>query len=193
MRTRANTIFSRSLLTILLTSLLVSCGGDNSSGSSGSSSSGTTVVTSGNGSSVPSNWRTVVMNEYACTSGQYGVTGTNRTRVNITSPTSSTIDEGGLHVGVTVAGDVLVMSRSGNVITTELYVCQRSTYTSYMPTAQFKTTPVVDTSDYCGVGQVSAANIYLTAAYGTYELAFFPIGRSKSSSLCTNGYNYYSY
>ncbi len=190
MKTRASTIFSRSIMAIFLTSLLISCGSDNTSGSSGTTSS-TVSISSGTGT-VPSNWREVVMSEYACASGSYGVTSTSRTQISITAPTTTDIDEGGIHVGVTLAGDVMVLSRSSNVITTELYVCQRGTY-SYTPNAQFKTLPLVAKSSYCGVGQISAANVYLTTTYGTYELAFFPIGRSKTSSLCTSGYNYYTY
>ena len=190
MKTRVKQIIMGFLSLSLTGLLLTSCGADNSSG--GSSSSGSSITTSGNGNSLPSNWRNVIMNEYPCTT--YNSSGTiSQSRRTLSLSTSSSIvsvNANSIHAGVTVEGDVLIIRRSGNTITTELYACERPNFRSSTPTAQYATSPVLNTSSYCSVGEISAANVYVGSSYGTYQLAFFPIGYSGASSLCTTGYSY---
>ena len=196
MKTRAKQMILGFLSLSLAGLILTSCGADNSSGGSNSNNSGSSITASGNGNSLPSNWRNVIMNEYPCTT--YNANGSNsQSRRTLSLSTSSSIvsiNANSIHAGVTVEGDVLIRRRSGNTITTELYACERPNFNSSRPTAQYATSPVLNTSRYCSVGEISAANIYVGSSYGNYQLAFFPIGYSGASSLCSSGYSYsYSY
>ncbi len=183
MRTRANSFLKVIFTFTLLSTLLVSCGKENESGgSSGSSSSWSGGVTSvGNGNKLPSDWVKRLENEYRCNTGYS--TSNSRQRLGVQASGQLNLNANALHVGVTMEGDILIMSNKNNRITVELRACRRAANSTQ---AQFYTYPAINVSRNCAIGEVTAANVMLQTQYGPYELKFFPIGMSAPSTLCNS-------
>lgn len=175
----------------LVTTMFVACGKNNESGGSSSSNDPWSggVTAAGNGSKLPSDWKNKIFNEYRCqTYSSNGTSSNSRTRIGVQSQGQFNVNAGGLHVGVTLEGDVLIISNSSNKLSIELYACKRP---NMQKSAQFIQTPIINQSMMCAIGEISAADIYLNSQYGPYHLAFFPIGLSSQSSLCQTQNYYY--
>jgi hypothetical protein len=196
-REKMKNIMKSLMLATLVSTMFVACGKNNESGGSSNTSvdpwSGG-VTAAGNGSQLPSDWKQRIFNEYQCqTYSNTGTSSNSRVRVTAQSIGQLQVNAGGLHVGVTLEGDVLIISNSNNKVSVEVYACPR---TSMQNTAQFIQTPIINQSMMCAIGEISAADMYLDTQYGPYHLAFFPIGLSSQSSLCQSNYNqnpYYQY
>ncbi len=183
MRTRAKSFLKVIFTFTLLSTLLVGCGKENESGgSSGSSNSWNGGVTSvGNGNKLPSDWVKRLENEYRCNTGYS--TNNSRQRLGVQVPGQLNLNANALHVGVTLEGDILIMSNKNNRTTVELRACRRPANSSQ---AQLYTQPVVNVSRVCAIGEITAANVMVQTQYGPYELVFFPIGMSAPSTLCNS-------
>lgn len=191
MRTRVFSIFKVLAMTFIISALTISCGKDNKSG--GSSSSSTTPVTNpwggqsgigGFGSmTLPGDWLQRLYSEYPCRNNTNGAVTNRRIVMPIQSQGSFQVNAGNLHVGVTVEGDILTISNHNNVTKAEVHVCERP---SLQNTAYLLDRPVLNVSDSCAMGEVTAADVGISSQYGQYTLLFFPAGLSGPSSLCNN-------
>jgi hypothetical protein len=183
--------FKVTTMLTLMSLLLISCGKENESGKT-SKSNGYNypgMSSSGNGVGLPSNWLTVVQNENPCKTYN-GTTSTNKIRVTVPLQ-GININAGSFYVGVTAEGDVGIVSNQSSGPVMEMYLCPRPDVTGQ---GSLASTPIVNNSNECPVGEVSSANISLSAQYGAYNLAFYPInvvGTNHSSSLCQNYNQYY--
>ncbi len=197
---------------LLVSTLFISCGKDNKSGGGsnpaiGIDPFGGIANAAGNGTRLPANWLQILANEHPCnpqTTG--GVTNNARTIVNVPlNMMGLHVNANNLHVGVTLEGDILVISNNNNTIQAQVHACPRPGMTNG---AQLMQQPIVNMSQMCAMGEVSAADIMIPANTNTgynpyntypsynqngYHLAFFPVGLAKPSSLCTGGQypNYY--
>ena len=190
MKTREKSFLKLLVTVTMLATLFTSCGKENESGGNGNNSSNTTVAGNGGGD-LPSNWLAVLQNEYPCVNAQYngGSNRNSRVRSEVNLQGAVNVNAGAIHVGVTMEGDIAVLSRSGNSSILEVYACQRpSINLSQQP--QISQSPIINSSQSCQVSEISALNVYLNSNYGTYLLAFFPIGLSSPSSLCQNANQY---
>lgn len=178
MKTRAKSLFHLLVSTMLLVGLMSSCGKENESGGNSNNIGTYGTVAGTGGGSVPSNWFKTLQNEYRC---QTGYSQRSRTTMNLNGAVN--VNAGAIHVGVTVEGDLAVISRSSNNIILEVYACQRGGMNMNQQ-PQLYQAPIVNQSNSCVIGEVSAMNVYLNSTYGTYTLAFFPIGMHAPSSLC---------
>ena len=191
MKTRANSFFKALLMALLMPAVMVSCGDQNKSGSgSSSSNSDPWGGTNANGNSsltLPSDWLTRLQNEYPCKNYYNNTSSNTRRKINVQSPGAFQVNAGTLHAGVTLEGDILIVSNSNNQVKAELYACDRPGLTSQ---AQFIKMPILNVSDNCAMAEVTAGDIIVNAnsgdgfQSGIYQLAFFPAGMSAQSSLC---------
>lgn len=189
-REKMKNIMKSLMLATIVSTMFVACGKNNESGGSSSKSDPWSggVTAAGNGSQLPSDWKKRIFNEYQCqTYSNTGTSSNSRVRVTAQSIGQLQVNAGGLHVGVTLEGDVLIISNSNNKVSVEVYACPR---TSMQKTAQFIQTPIINQSMMCAIGEISAADMYLDTQYGPYHLAFFPIGLSSQSSLCQSNNQY---
>lgn len=186
---RTNKLTKALFTALLVSTLFVSCGSKkNKSGSSSTPPPGTVIGTtdpwggginaSGNQNKLPANWRDTIFNDYRCYTG---MNSTKRVRITPQAPGSIRINAGSLHVGVTVKGDVLILSNANNKVVIELYVCERE---GLQNTAQFTYEPELNKSYECPLGQISAASIEINKQTGREYLGFHPLNFSAPSSLC---------
>jgi hypothetical protein len=188
MKTRAMNFFKVTTMLTLMSILMISCGKENESGkTSNSTNNGYPGISSaGNGGiSLPSNWLQRVQNENPCITVNNNQ---NPTRQRVDVPLQGTnINAGAFYVGVTPEGDVgVVINRNGIGAVMEVYLCPRPDATGQ---GSLMATPVVNNSNECPVGEISRANISLSAQYGAYNLSFAPIhilGTDRTSSMCSN-------
>ncbi|MAX65938.1 MAG: hypothetical protein QF441_12355 [Bacteriovoracaceae bacterium] len=181
MKTRAMSFLRSTIAVSLLATLLVSCSKENKSGGGSSGSSITTI--SGNGSKLPSNWKSVLANEYPCTTTNINGQVTNRRiTVPVQVPGYINANAGAIYTGVTLEGDLLTIHNNGSNVSVELRVCERPELNT--SSAQFIAQPILNQSYNCAIGEISAADIVVNSTYGQYQLVFFPIGKSAPSSLC---------
>lgn len=185
MKTRANSFLKLLFLATLISTLITGCGKTNRSG--GNSNSPVTTdpwvggnVNGFNNMGLPSDWLQRLYNEYPCTNF-YG----NGTNQRITMPVTAhgpiQVNSGNLHIGVTLEGDILVISNSGNQTRAEVHACERPHLQNM---AEFIQMPVLNVSDTCAMAQITAADVLLNSNYGVYQLAFFPAGLSSQTTLC---------
>lgn len=201
--------YFRSIFMMILMSLtLISCGQDNKSGDS-SSSNNTGFITgfgvggaiggfnysgisSVNGIALPSNWLAVIAQENFCNVPNIGFNGVATTeRVRIVVPlTGFNINAGAVFVGVTVEGDIGIISLQAQGPVMELLACQRPDLTSSaIPTGG---NIVTNVSRECPVSEITAATIAVQSSqasqfFQNYTFLFAPIhvrGTQRFSSLC---------
>lgn len=172
--------------------IMVSCGKNNTSGTTtdqadnwntwgdGYTLPGGTYG-SGNGNQLPGNWMNVVSQENPCYQG--GQRSTAQLELNINA------NAGGAFVGVTSYGDIAVVANQNGRTVATMYICPRYGLTGQ---GQFISQPVIESSPYCPIGQVSNLDVQLGSQAGQpYYLAFRPIhipGTGYQSSLCSNQY-----
>lgn len=187
MKTRVQPLLKLFMVAIFIPMLMASCGKQNKSGGGGSTSSTVTdpwVGTNANGVSnltLPSDWLNRLYNEYSCQNYYMNNNSNTRVKIPVQSPGQFQVNAGALYVGVTLEGDILIISNNNNNITAEVHACDRPNLTSQ---AYFLNMPKLNVSDYCAMGEISAADVGLQSQYGTYQLAFFPAGLSSPTSLC---------
>ena len=101
--------------------------------------------------------------------------------MSVQSPGSFQVNAGVMHIGVTLEGDILVVTNDNNRVKFDVHACERPQLTNQ---AQFIQMPVLNTSETCAMAEITAADILLNSSNGVYQLAFFPAGLSSQTSLC---------
>lgn len=175
--------FLKNLTAIALLGMMaVGCGQSNKSG--GSSSSSTTTVppvttnpTVGmNGMQLPANYMNIIRTENPCVSGsqrtatQFPLQGIN-------------VNAGAIYIGVSSYGDIATVTNTSSGPLMQLEICPR---TGTNGQGQMLSNPVINNSDYCPVGEITAADITLQGQV-PMQVKFAPIhipGTYRSSSLC---------
>lgn len=193
MRKRENHYFMKLFIALVMSTLLVSCGQENESGKKRSSTNpfginggySYTGFTSANGQNV-SGLLTQVGNENPCQYSYQQAVANNNQRIRTVVPlTGVNVNAGAVHVGVTVEGDIAVVSRQNNAPVMEIYLCRRPGATGQ---GQMTRQPALNTSYYCPISEITAASVVLTSGTGQpYILEFFPIhvpNAGKYSQIC---------
>jgi len=186
MKSRAKTLIKGLLMATLLSTLLVGCGKNNETGRNNTSTGDYGVY--GNSSNAVA----AVIAETPCLiNGQGGNQGNQRIKIEMPNSGQYTQvpNAGAVHVGITIEGDVLVVSNAGNQARVEIYACQRAGV-SNQP-AQLVSQVVLNTSDYCNVGEVTAATYAIQSQYGYIPLNFAALDivnmfNGTNSSQCNN-------
>lgn len=178
--------FLKNLAAITLMGVMsIGCGQSNKSG--GSSNSTTTnppILTNPNtgydNSSLPSNYINVIRSENPCSMGgqrsatQFPLQGIS-------------VNAGAIYVGVSSYGDIAVVSNTASGPMMQLEICSRAGATGQ---GQMLQNPVINNSDYCPVGEITAADIVLQGQV-PMQVKFAPIhipGTYRTSSLCNGMY-----
>ena len=190
MKTRANHFFKTAFLAVLISTLFISCGKNNSSGGSGTATTpvagfpGTTYAGVG---ALPANFIQIIEQENPCRTNVGGVPA-NAARIVTTIPLQGVnVNAGGVFVGVTPEGDVGIVTNTTGAPAMELRMCPRPDLTG---NGQLVSNPVLNTSQLCPVGEVTALNVSLASSsnFGNYLLPFAPIhimGTDRFSTLCS--------
>lgn len=195
MKTRAK-LFKLVFLMLVTSAFMVSCGKNNKSG--GSSTATTPVCDASDPYCIPggsyggidtagygsfSQNLSVVAQENPCRVANQM---TNE-RVKVTIPlVGVNVNTGSMYVGVTPEGDIGVVGNINGVPAMDLHLCPRPDLTGQ---GNLLGSPVLNTSQLCPIGEVTAANVALmsNSGYGDYILQFAPIhvpGTDRYSSLC---------
>jgi len=179
-------------ITSFTTALLVSCGGKNTSGGNTSGAFGAYGnLAGGNGYANFGAILQQVANENPCRingggGGGQGIGGRQSTTVNLQG---INVNVNSSYVGVTAEGDIAVVHNSNGVAALDMYLCPRPNTSGQGELTQL---PVLNTSQECPVGEITAADVLLYANQSQpYYLKFFPIhipGAGKYSQVC-QGYN----
>lgn len=189
MKTRTNSFFKTLLLVLLVPTIMIGCGKENKSGSSSTAAIttdpwiGTNVNSSNANIALPSDWLNRLYGEYPCRDyySNNGAASNARTIIDVQAPGPYQVNAGSLYTGVTLEGDILVISNQNNNIRAQVHSCNRP---SQITRAKYITKPVLNISENCAMGEVTAADILLDSSNGVYHLAFFPAGMSARSTLC---------
>lgn len=189
MKTRTNSFLKALFLVFLVPTMMISCGKKNKSGASSSSTGigtdpwiGTNVNSSTANIALPGDWLNRLYNEYPCRNYyNNGANTTARTTINVQAPGPYQVNAGALYAGVTLEGDILIISNQNNSISAQVHACNRPGLTN---TAQYIKKPVLNISENCAMGEITAADILLDSQNGVYHLAFFPAGMSARTTLC---------
>jgi hypothetical protein len=179
--------FLKNLAAITLMGVIsVGCGQSNKSGGNSSSNNGTTPPitthpnTGINGSTLPSNYIGVIRNENPCQEGGQ--------RTSTQFPLQGiSVNAGAVYVGVSSYGDIAVVSNTASGPMMQLEICMRAGATGQ---GQMLANPVINNSDYCPVGEITAADITLQGQI-PMQVKFAPIhvpGTYRTSSLCNGMY-----
>lgn len=189
MKTRATVSkFLKNLGVLGAISLMaISCGGKNTSGKTKNSSTNGTGIYNypgyGNtyGNMTLSQMMPIIGQENPCAQGgqrsyvQIPIQGVN---VNV----------GSGHIGVSPFGDIAVVHNIGRSVM-DLYICPRAGLTGQ---GQLLYNPILATSKYCPIGQITAADVMLSGQV-PYQVKFAPIyipGTNQLSQLCNMQGNY---
>ena len=152
-------ILKRTFLLLIVSLALVSCGKSNKSGTSSSTTTPGTVtggISGGNGTALPNDWLNIVFNENRCRHGD----GSRRTHSEPLRNMS--VNAGGLYVGATSNGDVMVVSNKNNIPTIDIYVCNRPGLAG----GGIQSNPVINYSSSCSVGEITSATMILRGSNG---------------------------
>ena len=176
---------------VVLTSLAflaIGCGSDNTSGNGTNTTvdpySYGTYPTTGTYSGQYGNYSmeqilSIVSQENTCAQG-----GT-RAFVQVALQGVS-VNMGSSHIGISSYGDIaIVHNNNGSMM--DLYICPRTGATGQ---GQLLQNPVIETSQYCPVGQITAADIVLSGQV-QYQVKFAPIhipSAGRYSSVCQTYY-----
>jgi len=191
MKTRANHFFKIAFMAVLVSTLFVSCGKNNSSGGGSNTVTpnpygtypGSTYAGVGQ---LPSNFIQIIEQENPCRTGVGGVPA-NAARISAVIPLQgANVNAGGVFVGVTPEGDVGIITNQAQGPVMEIRLCPRPDLTG---NGQLVSNPVLNTSQMCPVGEITAATISLASSsgMGNYTLPFAPIhilGTDRFSTLC---------
>lgn len=177
--------FSRFLKNLVVLSAValisVSCGKDNSSGKGSS--------TDGYGSGIynyagyGTQYGNYTLQEMMNIISQENPCAQGGTRVRVQIPLNINVNVGTPYVGVTSFGDMAVVQNQGQAVF-EMYICPRSGANGQ---GQLISNPVIESSTYCAIGQITAANAVLYGATN-YQLAFRSIQYGNGSQLCRGNY-----
>lgn len=93
------------------------------------------------------------------------------------------VNIGSSHLGVSPFGDMAVAHNTGGMPVLDLHICPRAGASGQ---DQLLYNPILEASQYCPVGQITAANVMLQGQV-PYEIAFAPIhipGTNRLSQVC---------
>ena len=179
-------------ITSFTAALLVSCGGKNTSGGANSGVFGAYGgLSGGNGYADFGAILQQVAIENPCringgAGGGQGVGARQSTTVNLQG---INVNSNSSYVGVTAEGDIAVVYNNNGIAAMDMYLCPRPNTNGQGELTKF---PVLNTSQQCPVGEITAADVLLYANQSQpYYLKFFPIhipNAGKYSQVC-QGYN----
>lgn len=193
MKTRATVSKFLKNLAVLgaISAMAVGCGADNTSGKSGNSTAGTNGYGTGvynypgygnqYGNMTLDQMLPIIAQENPCLQGGQ------RSYVQIPLQ-GINVNVGSSHLGVSPFGDIAVVHNVGQPVM-DLHICPRAGITGQ---GQLLYNPILETSQYCPVGQITAADIMLSGQV-PYQVKFAPIhipGTDQLSQLC-NMQGYY--
>ena len=142
-----------------------------------------------NGATLPSNWLSIIAQENICRVPNTGFQTTQSTqRQRLVIPLNGfNINAGAVFVGVTVEGDIGIISLQAQGPVMELLACSRVDLTSNAVPSGGNI--VTNVSTQCPVSEITSATIAVQSSIGQggYQFLFAPIhisGTSRSSSLC---------
>lgn len=166
--------------------MAVSCGGDNTSGKSGNSNTGN-IGTFGNYPGYGNVYGNMSLDQMMPIIGQENPCAMGGQRSYVQIPLQGiNVNVGMSHVGVSPFGDIAVVHNIGQPVM-DLHICPRAGLTGQ---GQLLYNPIIETSQWCPVGQITAADVMLSGQV-PYQVKFAPIhipGTDQLSQLCNGMY-----
>jgi hypothetical protein len=182
--------FLKNLATIaLVATVAVGCGKSNKSGGSTTPTTVSTLPGGGvyppggvpgmNGMQLPPNYMDIVRQENPC------INGMQRTPVQFALQ-GINVNAGAIYLGVSSFGDIAVVSNSNAGPLMQLEICGRPGASGQ---GQMMQNPVINNSQYCPVGEITAADVILQGQV-PMQIKFAPIHIPgyRMSGLCNQMY-----
>lgn len=173
----------------VITMMSIACGKDNTSGKSGNNSNvngGTGIYNYPGYGNV---YGTMSLDQILVTVGQENPCLQGGQRAYTQIPLQGiNVNVGSSHLGVSPFGDIAVVHNIGQPVM-DLLICPRAGLTGQ---GQLLYNPIIETSQFCPVGQITAADVMLSGQV-PYQVKFAPIhipGTDQLSQICNNGMYY---
>lgn len=170
----------------VISMMAISCGGDNTSGQSRNTSPGINGIPGTGIYNYPGYgnvYGNMSLDQMLPIIGQENPCALGGQRSYVQIPLNGiNVNVGSSHVGVSPFGDIAVVHNIGQPVM-DLHICPRAGLTGQ---GQLLYNPIIETSQWCPVGQITAADVMLSGQV-PYQVKFAPIhipGTNQLSQLC---------